>query len=125
MNATRTLLLVVLLASGSALAQVEVSVGLPQIRFQAAPALVVVSPGIQVVPDYDDEVFFADGFYWHRKGKHWYRTPSHRGGWVVVDHRIVPASLVGFKPGKFKHYKAPKGPKGHKGKGDKGKGKGK
>jgi hypothetical protein len=31
------------------------------------PPLVVVQPGISVVGDLDDEVFYADGYYWSRQ----------------------------------------------------------
>ena len=36
-----------LVSPGLALAQVEVRVGLPSVRFEVVPALVVVSPGVQ------------------------------------------------------------------------------
>jgi len=79
-----------------------------RVSFAAPPPLVVVEPGIQVVPDYDEEVFFVDGWYWHRAGAVWYRTRDHRGGWVVVEPRYVPARLVKIPPGHYKHWKAEK-----------------
>lgn len=114
------------------------------ITFGAPPPLVVVSPGIQVVENYGDEVFFVSGWYWVRSGPVWYRTTNHRGGWVVVENRFVPSRIVGLPPGQYKHYrgkayvmkrpaaveksleKSP-GNKGvvHKNKGGKGKGGGK
>ena len=62
--------------------------------------------GVQVVPEYEEEVFFVDGWYWYRSGPYWYRTRDHRGGWVVVERRYVPATLVKIPPGHYKHYKA-------------------
>lgn len=99
--------LVAALAAPPALAQVrvDVQIPLPTIRFEVAPPLVVVSPGVQVVEDYGDEVFFVDGWYWCRRDTHWFRTRDHRGGWVVVDRRYVPATLVKVPPGHYKHYK--------------------
>jgi hypothetical protein len=124
---------VVLLAvlAGPALAQVEVrvSVPLPTIRFEVAPPLVVVSPGLRVVPDYDDEVFFVDGWYWCRRDDHWFRARSHGGEWVAIAPGKVPSRLVKVPHGKYKHYRAERGhggdvhPAKHKGKGGK-KGKG-
>jgi|GEM_PF-1816844 hypothetical protein len=95
-------------SSGTGAAQVnlQVQIGAPAIRFETAPALVEVSPGIQVVPDYDHEVFFVDGWYWYRSGPTWYRTRDHRGGWVVVHRREVPRGLVRIPPGRYRHYKA-------------------
>ncbi len=87
-------------------AQVSVHIATPTIRFEVAPSLVVVSPGIQVVPEYEEEVFFVDGWYWYRSGPYWYRTRDYRGGWVVVEQRYVPATLVKIPPGHYKHYKA-------------------
>jgi hypothetical protein len=95
-----------------ALAQVTV-----EISFAAPPPLVVVSPGIQVVPDYDHEVFVVEGIYWSRVGTVWYQSPDYRGGWVVVEAPRVPATLVKIPPG---HYKRWKGPKDKADKGDKG-----
>jgi hypothetical protein len=90
----------------AARAQVRVQIAAPTIRFEVAPPLVVVSPGIQVVPEYEEEVFFVDGWYWYRSGPYWYRTRDHRGGWVVAERQYVPVALVKIPPGHYKHYKA-------------------
>ena len=37
-------------------AQVRVEIAVPTIQFEVAPPLVVVSPGVQVVPEYEEEV---------------------------------------------------------------------
>lgn len=90
-----------------ALAQLDVHIQIPvpTLRFEAAPQLVVVEPGIQVVPDYAEEVFFCSGFYWHRAGDHWFRARDYRGGWVVVDHKRVPPGLFRIPRGKYKQWK--------------------
>ncbi len=87
------------LASAQASAAVDISIGFP-----APPRLVVVSPGVQVVPDYQEEVFFVNGWYWTRRGDAWYRTRSYRGGWVMAQPRYVPASLVRIPPGHYRHW---------------------
>ena len=46
-----------------------------------APDLVYVSPGVQVVADYDDSIFFADNYYWRYDGGRWYRSSWYTGGW--------------------------------------------
>src|SRR5262245_15797085 len=68
--------------------QVQIQAPLPVIRFEAPPPLVVIEPGIQVVPEHDEEIFFVDGWYWHRKDGRWFRTRDHRGNWVVVEERV-------------------------------------
>lgn len=92
-------------AATHAQVNVQVQVALPTIRFETRPALVTVSEGVEVVPDYPEEVFFRDGWYWHRSGGRWYRMRDHRGGWVLVERRSVPVVLVGIPPGKYKHHK--------------------
>lgn len=49
-----------------------------------APDLVYVSPGVQVVADYDDSVFYADNYYWRYDGGRWYRSSWYTGGWVYA-----------------------------------------
>jgi hypothetical protein len=83
---------------------VSINIGLPV----AAPRLVVVSPGVQVVPEFDEEVFFTDGFYWVRRDAVWYRSRVHTGGWVVVPGRAVPARLVKIPPGHYRNWKEAK-----------------
>ncbi|WP_242392843.1 hypothetical protein [Anaeromyxobacter oryzisoli] len=95
---------VVIVSAVAAPARAQVAVDV-RIGFQAPPPLVVVSPGVQVVPDYDEEVFFADGWYWLRRDEVWYRTRDYRGGWVLVAPRAVPGSLVTLTPGQYKHWR--------------------
>jgi hypothetical protein len=94
--------LVVSAASAPARAQVAVDV---RIGFPSPPPLVVVSPGVQVVPDYDEEVFFVDGWYWLRSDASWYRTRDYRGGWALVPARAVPVALVSLTPGQYRHWR--------------------
>ena len=107
-------------APGVASGQVDIRVRLPLpiIRFETPPPLVVVSPGVEVVPDYPEEVFHRDGWYWHRSEDRWYRTRDHRGGWVVVERRHVPVVLLEVPPGKYKRHKAHKAHKSNDGKHD-------
>ncbi len=114
------LLVTVLSWAGVSTAQVidvQINIVPPAIVFPAPPALVVIQPGVQVVEDYDDEVFFVDGFYWCRRDGRWFRTKSHQGGWVVMSPSLVPATLVALPPGQYRKWKrveAGRGPgKGH------------
>jgi hypothetical protein len=88
-------------AIAQAQASVDVRIDLPFLL----PRLVVVSPGVQVVPEVDEEVFFVDGHYWVRRDARWYRSRSHRSGWVLVPRAVVPARLVKIPNGKYRRWK--------------------
>ena len=64
----------------------------------------VVSPGVMVVPDYDREVYFSNGFYWVNDGGVWFRTRNHRGGWVRVSGRYVPRAIFRVPRGRYAHF---------------------
>ena len=88
-----------LLLPAIAEAQIRASAGLSIDLPVVLPQLVVVQPGIRVVPECDHEVFYTNGYYWAREDDVWYRSRSHRGGWVVAPVRRVPAALVKIPPG--------------------------
>jgi len=86
--------------------QVQVRVTVPTVRFEVAPPVVEVQPGVMVVRDYGEEVFLVDGRYWmHTRDGRWYRANDYRGGWVVVESRVVPAPIVRLPPGRYKHHR--------------------
>ena len=101
----RTLVVAASVLALPAFAQVNINVQLPTVTFNAPPPLVLVEPGVQVVEDSDEEVYFVSDTYWVRRGPRWYRARDHRGGWVVVDGPGVPPALVHVPEGKYRHYK--------------------
>ena len=86
-------------------AQISVGVGVGVdigIAFPEPPPLVVVRPGVQLVPEYEEEVYFSSGYYWVRRDDMWYRTPHWRGGdWRPVRERYPHANVVAidYDPG--------------------------
>jgi hypothetical protein len=97
------LVAVAALLPARALGQVHVEVRIP---LPELPRLVVVQPGVQVVEDFDDEVFVHGGVYWMRRGPTWYRASGPRAAFVVVQPRLVPVALVRLPPGHYRHWKA-------------------
>ncbi len=104
MNKLLLSLLVALLlpwpARSQAQVQLQINLGLPP-----QPPLVVVQPGIQVVENWNEEVFFVSGWYWVRRDGGWYRARSPRASFVWVEPRRVPPGLVRIPPGQYKHYR--------------------
>ena len=89
-----------------------VQIAPPQIVFPSEPVLVEASPGVRVVPDYDEEVFVVNNIYWVRRDGHWFRSAGWNGRWVYVEPRHVPQVIVRVPPGHYKHWKG-HGPHGH------------
>ena len=63
-----------------------------------------VSPGVEVIADYDYPVFYSDGFYWRYDAGYWYRSPYWDRGWVgAID---VPVGIRGVRqPWIYSHYR--------------------
>lgn len=99
----RGLVVAALVGGGVASAQIRVEIGVPTIQFEVRPPLVTVSTGIQVVPDYDEEVFFTDGYYWTRRDDRWYRC-QRDWRWEPVEVRRVPVGIVRIPPGHYRHW---------------------
>ena len=90
-------------------ADITVSIG-----WQAPPPLIIVSPGVQVVQDYDDEVFFIDGYYWVERDGGWYHSRDHHGKWIFVERSHVHHWLVQPRArGQYKHWNKEKNDKHH------------
>jgi hypothetical protein len=66
------------------------------------PDLVYVGPGVQVIADYDEPIFYADGFYWWYFGTTWYRSSYYTGGWIVAS---PPSVFVNINPHRYRHYR--------------------
>jgi hypothetical protein len=47
------------------------------------PDLVYAAPGVQVIADYDEPVFYTDGYYWREVNGVWFRSSYHTHGWVT------------------------------------------
>jgi hypothetical protein len=81
-------------AGASADVKVEVNIGPPVIAVNEPPEVVFVPTlGIYFVPDPNLDIFFYNGFWWSRRGPHWYRSNYYRRGWVIIGNRDVPRPL--------------------------------
>lgn len=97
-----SLLLSGCLASGSA--DVTYGGGVAVAPVDANVDLVTVSPGVQVVADYDDDVFYSDGYYWHYDNGGWYRSTYYSGGWTYWAS--PPSAIIRINdPYRYRHYR--------------------
>lgn len=72
------------------------------------PLLVELDAGVWVIEDYDDPVFYTDGFFWLYRDDGWYRSSSHTGDWVRVQ--AAPQVVVRLeRPRQYVHYRAEPG----------------
>lgn len=68
------------------------------------PRLVYVSPGVQVIEDYDEPIFYSSNMYWRHDGGVWYQSRYHTSGWVRVAS--PPAPIVRIeRPAMYVHYR--------------------
>lgn len=66
--------------------------------------LVEVSPGVEVIADYDEPIFFADDYYWVNRGGVWYSSTWYGGGWARSER--VPEHIRGIeRPDMYRHYR--------------------
>lgn len=112
-------------AAGAAPSRAEAAVNVNvQVGLPVAPPMVVVQPGVQVVEDWDEEVYFTSGFYWVRRDDGWYRSRRPNARFVYVERRVVPVALVRMPPGQYVRYKKAKHHRDHDHDGDHGHGRG-
>ena len=72
--------------------------------YATTPDLVTVQPGVQVIADYDEPVFYTDGFYWRFYDGYWYRSGNYASGWVYYGG--APVRLRGIdRPYAYAHYR--------------------
>ena len=74
------------------------------------PDLVTVSPGVQVIADYDEPIFYSDGYYWRSYNGGWYRSSYYTGGWVYAQPPVAVLRID--RPHAYVHYR-PAGWRGH------------
>lgn len=70
------------------------------------PDLVYVSPGVSVVADYDEPVFYSNNVYWRYHSGRWYRSPYYNRGWVHISR--PPRAITRIeRPYSYRHYRPP------------------
>jgi hypothetical protein len=71
----------------------------------SSPDLVYVSPGVSVVADYDEPVFYSDNYYWRYNNNNWYRSNYYDRGWSYARPPIAVGRIQ--SPYAYRHYRGP------------------
>jgi hypothetical protein len=90
----------ILLLPALAHAQVAIRFG-----WVAPPPVVEVSPGVQVVEDSGDEVFFSGGHYYVEREGRWYWANDYHDHWVAVRPGRVPVFIRNHPRGQYLHWR--------------------
>jgi len=67
------------------------------------PDMVYAAPGVQVIADYNEPIFYSDGFYWRYYGGTWYRSSYYTGGWVYAQPPVAVLRID--RPYAYAHYR--------------------
>src|SRR5262245_55907048 len=57
----------------------------------STPDLVYAAPGVSVIADYDEPIFYSSGYYWWNYNGGWYRSTNYTSGWV---HATPPTAVI-------------------------------
>ena len=66
-------------------------VGYRATAYASTPDLVYVSPGVQVIADYPEPVFYSGNVYYRYYNGYWYQSPNYRTNWQLTYN--VPTAV--------------------------------
>jgi hypothetical protein len=69
----------------------------------SSPDLVYAAPGVSVIADYDEPIFYTGGYYWWNYDGAWYRSNRYTGGWVYASPPVTVARIG--DPYRYRRYR--------------------
>ena len=69
----------------------------------SAPDMAYVSDGVYVIANYDEPIFYTDGYYWYNNNGYWYRSSNYTSGWVSVSQPSYRLRVIS-NPVAYRHY---------------------
>ena len=70
----------------------------------STPDMVYVAPGVSVIADYDEPIFYSNGYYWYNHEGVWFRSSYYTGGWTAEYN--PPSALIRIeRPYAYVHYR--------------------
>jgi hypothetical protein len=83
----------------------------PPYYWAEPPNVVEIEPGVAVIPEWQHEVFYSDGWYWTRYEGRWYQgSGRHNDGWHFVEAHQVPRAVADVPPGRYVQWHPPPQP---------------
>jgi hypothetical protein len=70
----------------------------------STPDMAYLGNGVYVIANYDEPIFYSDGFYWYNANGYWYRSRNYTSGWVSVSRPTYSVSLI-RNPYAYRHYR--------------------
>ncbi len=67
------------------------------------PDLVYAAPGVSVIADYDEPIFYTGGAYWWNYEGAWYRSSRYTGGWVYATPPVTITAIN--EPYRYRRYR--------------------
>jgi len=99
----RAILLALVLGAAGCAGEVGYTATVTSPAYAYGPDLVYVAPGVQVIADWNEPIFYTDGLYWRWDGYRWYRSTYYTGGWV---YGTPPYGVVRLgRPYAYAHYR--------------------
>lgn len=99
----RALLLAIALGAAGCVGEVGYTATVSSPAYGYGPDLVYVAPGVQVIADWNEPIFYTDGLYWRWDGYRWYRSSYYTGGWA---YGTPPYAVVRLgRPYAYAHYR--------------------
>jgi hypothetical protein len=99
----RALLLAMILGAAGCAGEVGYTATVSSPGYAYGPDLVYAAPGVQVIADWNEPIFFTDGIYWRWDGFRWYRSTYYTGGWA---YGTPPMAVVRLgRPYAYAHYR--------------------
>lgn len=72
----------------------------------SSPDLIEIRPGVQVIADADEPLFYSEGHYWLYRDGYWLRSSSYRGGFARIELDYVPQRVrLIEQPQMYAHYR--------------------
>lgn len=68
------------------------------------PDMAYVSPGVRVIANYGEPIFYSDNYYWYNAYGGWYRSPYYTHGWQYTAYPPYGIARI-HSPLAYRYYR--------------------